>query len=430
MNDNASALAGVLRQLEATQWQSPEALGALQRRQLGNLAAHAELHSPQFRARLRDAGLTGAELGLPGGLQRLPVLTRRLLKSAADVYCDTLPQGHGATYEARTSGSTGEPVTVRRTVVNGMDWMAATMRDHLWHRRDFLQPLCSIRADIPEVALFKDWGPPVNWLFNSGPLLGIPITTAIDRQIELIREFKPRILLLYPSNLAGIVSRGLPLPSVRRILTIGETLSRHTRDDACTFFDARIEDTYSSQELGIIAIQCPDSPLYHVMSENLIVEVLNADGTACHAGEVGRVVATDIRNFAMPLVRYDIGDYAEVGRPCACGRGLPTLSRILGRERNLILVPDGTRHWPYLGSIKMYEFAPIIQYQFIQDGPRSIELRLVLQRALTAEEESDLVARIQRALGFPFEVRFAYFPERIPAGASGKFEEFVCRVAV
>jgi phenylacetate-CoA ligase len=427
--NNAAALAGALRRLEETQWHTPEALGALQLRQLGEVAAHAEVHSPQFRGRLREAGLTAADLRLPGGLERLPVLTRRLLKNARDLYCDALPEGHGSIYEAETSGSTGEPVRVRRTIVNGMDWMAATMRDHLWHRRDFLQPFCAIRADIPEVSLFKDWGPPVNWLFNSGPLLGIPITTDIDRQIELLREFKPRMLLLYPSNLAGIVNRRIPLPGLRGIMTLGETLSRQTRDDACRWLGVVIEDTYSSQELGVIAIQCPDSTLYHVMAEHLIVEVLNDAGTACRAGEMGRVVATDIRNFAMPLVRYDIGDYAEVGPPCACGRGLPTLSRILGRERNLIVMPDGTRHWPYLGLIKLYEFAQVIQYQFIQDGRDTIELRLVVQRSLTRDEEGDLVARIQHALGYPFEVRFAYFADRIPAGASGKFEEFVCRAA-
>jgi phenylacetate-CoA ligase len=356
------------------------------------------------------------------------VLSRRQFQSAQGLFCDTLPAGHEPVYESQTSGSTGEPVVVRRTAVNGMDWLAVTMREHLWHRRDFLEPLCAIRASVSELKRWKDWGPPVNWLFPSGPLLGIPVPTDVGRQIELIRDFKPRILLMYPSNLAALMDRWEDLPCVRQILTIGETLSPRTRDEAARRFGA-ITDTYSSQELGTIAIQCPQSPLYHVMAENLLVEVLNGDGTACREGESGRVVATDLRNFATPIIRYDIGDVAQVGPACPCGRGLPTLSRIFGRERNLVLMPDGTRHWPLVGFCHFREIAPVMQYQFIQDGRESIELRLVTERALSPDEEAGLTARVRANLGFAFTVRFTYLANRLPPGANGKFEEFVCRVA-
>jgi phenylacetate-CoA ligase len=424
----ATALARHVAELVATERQSPDALAALQLQRLDSLTAHFEMHSAHFRTRLREAGLRRADLLVPHGLQRLPVLSRRTLQNAKDLFCETLPAGHGPTYETQTSGSTGEHVVVRRTAVNGMDWMAVTIREHLWHRRDFLQPFCSIRTSFSELTLCKDWGQPVNWLFKTGPLLAVPARTDIDRQLEIIREFQPRTLLTYPSSLAVFMNRGIDLPSVREILTMGETLSPQTRDEAVRMFGA-ITDTYSSQELGTIAIQCPDAPLYHVMAENLMVEVLNGDGTACREGETGRVVATDLRNFATPLIRYDIGDIAEVGPPCRCGRGLPTLSRIFGRERNLVLLPDGTRHWPRVGFCNFREIAPVMQYQFIQDGRETIELRLVTARPLNAHEEAGLTARVQKTLGFDFAVRFTYFPERLPPGANGKFEEFVCRVA-
>ncbi len=430
VNDVRARLALLLRRLEQSQWHTPEVLATGQLRQLGALAAHLEAHSPAFRASLRGAALGPSDLLSAGGLQRLPVLTRRALRSAADFYCDALPEGHGPSYENQTSGSTGEPVMVRRTAVNGLDWLATTMRDHLWHQRDFRLRFCTIRTHIEELAVTQDWGPPVNWLFASGPLLGIPIAADIGRQVELIREFKPDFLLLYPSSLAGIVSHGMRLPSVREILTVGETLSPETREAAQKLFGVAVKDSYSSQELGTIAIQCPTSGLYHVMAETLIVEVLKGDGTTCREGELGRVVATDLRNFATPLVRYDIGDVAQVGPSCPCGRGLPTLSRIFGRERNLLLMPDGTRHWPFLGAAKLREIEPLMQFQFIQDSRDTIELRLVTRRPLRPEEECDLTVRVQKALGFAFQVRFTYFPTRIPTGPNGKFEEFVCKVGV
>ncbi len=165
------------------------------------------------------------------------------------------------------------------------------------------------------------------------------------------------------------------------------------------------------------------------MAESLIVEVVDECDAPCAAGKVGRLVVTDLHNFATPLVRYDIGDYAEVAGPCACGRGLPALKRILGRERNLILMPDGSRHWPLVGFALFRTVAPVLQYQLIQETRDSIEVRLVVGHALSGAEEDGLRQVIQGTLGHPFALRFSYFADRIPPGPNGKCEEFVCKIA-
>ena len=118
-------------------------------------------------------------------------------------------------------------------------------------------------------------------------------------------------------------------------------------------------DTYSSQEVGVIAIECPQGDGYHAMSEGLVVEVLRDDGEPCAAGETGHVVVTDLTNFATPLIRYDLADLAEAAGPCACGRGLPRIRRILGRERNLLRLPDGRRFWPLVGAFEYRAGAPV-----------------------------------------------------------------------
>ena len=165
------------------------------------------------------------------------------------------------------------------------------------------------------------------------------------------------------------------------------------------------------------------------MSENLIVEVINDAGQSCKDGEIGRIVITDLHNFAMPIIRYDIGDVAEVGGICPCGRGMPTLKRIVGRERNLILMPDGTKHYPLVGFAQFRDVAPVVQYQFIQHTREQIEGRLVTERPLTSDEEDALRTIVQNSLGYPFELRFSYFLDRIPRSPSGKFEEFMCKVS-
>jgi phenylacetate-CoA ligase len=190
----------------------------------------------------------------------------------------------------------------------------------------------------------------------------------------------------------------------------------------------RIEDNYSSQEVGPIAIQCAASGLYHVMGETLIVEVLDASGEPCAEGEAGRVVVTDLHNFASPMIRYDIGDFAVPGAPCPCGRGLPTLKRILGRERNLIVKADGSRHWPLVGFHRFDEAAPVRQYQFVQHTTRDIEFKVVTDEPLTPGQRAKLAEIANSALGGGLEIRITESRARLPAGANGKFEEFVSMV--
>jgi phenylacetate-CoA ligase len=308
-----------------------------------------------------------------------------------------------------------------------------TMRHHLWHRRDFSAPMAAIRANIKETTRLPDWRVPASLLFDTGPSLGLSNAMDLQSLAEALMDFQPHVLLVYPTSLAGLTQHcraaGIILPDLKHIHTMGETLSQRVRDEAAEYWRAKVEDTYSSNELGYIALQCPVSGLYHAMAESHLVEVLDANGAPCREGEIGRVVVSDLHNFATPLLRYEIGDFAEVGGPCPCGRGLgPTLKRIVGRERNLVLMPDGTRHWPHFGFRHFREIAPISQYQFIQTGREEMEVRLVAERPVTSAEEDALRAVITRALGFAFRLQFTYRQGRLPPDAGGKFEEFVCRI--
>jgi phenylacetate-CoA ligase len=190
-----------------------------------------------------------------------------------------------------------------------------------------------------------------------------------------------------------------------------------------------IEDNYSSQEAGIVALQCPHGELYHTMAESLVVEVLDANDRPCGEGEVGRVVFTDLHNFASPLLRYDIGDFAEVGGPCPCGRTLPTLRRVLGRRRNLLMKADGSRFLPRVGFESFAAIAPVQQYQVVQHALDEIELKLVTAEALSAAQEGAFVAVLREALGgYAGRMRVTQLRERLPGSVAGKFEDFVCKL--
>ena len=427
-------LAALMFQLEQSQWLSADDIADRQHRQLVDTAAHAYAHSSHFRARMEAAGLRPEQLATPEGLRRLPLLRRRDIQTAGDtLYCTQIPRAHTPLAATRTSGSTGEPVVVKRTAVNRLMWLAMTLREHLWQRRDFSGKLAVIRADLNLAETdWPSWGPPASLLFETGSSHAIAISTDIARQFDWLLSIDPDYLLVYPTDLAALLDlfdrSGKTLPRLRQIRTIGETLSPEIRANAQRVLGTAIADTYSSEEAGVIAVQCPDSGLYHTMSETLIVEVLNERREVCLPGEIGRVVVTELHNFATPLIRYDLGDYAEVADACPCGRGLRALKRIVGRERNMVRVPDGRSFWPLVGFARYRDVAPIRQYQLVQREPEAIEVRLVSDAPLTVQQEQRLGGVIRESLGFPFRLQFVYFPEQIPRSPGGKFEEFVCEL--
>jgi phenylacetate-CoA ligase len=130
----------------------------------------------------------------------------------------------------------------------------------------------------------------------------------------------------------------------------------------------------------------------------------------------------------MPLVRYELGDYAEMGEPCACGRGLPVIRRILGKTRHMLRLPDGSMHFPRFGEARFPRIAPVQQFQVVQQSLEAIEVRLVVARALTGDEEAKLRDHVLEHLKHPFGISFAYVAD-IPRAASGKYEDFRCEVA-
>jgi phenylacetate-CoA ligase len=430
-----ASLAALMHQLEDTQWLTPSEITQRQHRQLVSVATHAATHSAHFRSRLKASGIQPAQLATPEALRAIPEMRRRELQSAGDsLFCKQLPKYHTPVEITHTSGSSGETVAVKRTAINSLFWLALTLREHLWHQRDFLGKLAIIRARYPagKPESRDSWGPPVSLFYDTGTSHAMQITTDVAQQAAWLEQLNPDYLLTYPNNLAALLQhferRGTKLPQLRQVRSIGETLAPELREITRRVLHVEIADTYSSQEVGTIALQCPESGMYHVMAESLIVEVLDDSGTPCLPGQIGRVVITDLHNFATPLIRYSIGDYAEVGPACPCGRGLPTLKRIVGRERNILLLPDGRRHWPLFGAHRFADIAPIRQYQVIQRSRELLEVRLVSDSLVTQEQEVRLGETIRESLGFPFQLRFVYFPDEIPRGPGGKFEEFICEV--
>ena len=435
--DGARALA-VLHQLEHSQWWAPETLRAWQFRQLNELLHYAVKAVPFYGERLRAAGVAPGRRMTPEAWAQMPILTRAEVQSAGtDLHSRELPRAHGPVRKVASSGSTGRPIESLTTGVTRTFRHAFTLRDHLWHGRDFGGKLAAIRAFPTGTATYPkgihgpDWAGAVFGVYRSGPSAGLSVVTPVEEQAEWLAREDPDYLLTFPSALRALArhcrDKGIALPRLREARTISEILTPETRHACRAAFGVEVVDAYSANEAGYIALQCPGRDHYHVQSEGVLLEILKDDGTPCAPGEIGRVVTTGLHNFAMPLIRYEVGDLAEAGAPCPCGRGLPVIKRVLGRVRNMLRLPGGGQVWPLIGEPSYVQIPAIRQYQILQTSLERLQVRLVTTRPLSDEEESRLREIIVERLGHPFEIALSYHDE-IPRSAGGKFEDFKCEI--
>jgi phenylacetate-CoA ligase len=416
-------------QLERSQWWPAQALVEQQFRQLRELVKHAIAKAPYYESHLARAGLASVEELTPQTFLRWPVLTKADVQRYEAALCaSSYPKEHGAAVEAHTTGSTGVPTRVVHSMVMGFYVHALALRDHLWHERDFSAKLAAIRGRIASGATDDWWGVVTNAAFRTGPAVAKSGLTGVAEQLDWLVAENPAYLVTSPSNLRALLRRsretGKSPSALRQVVTFTEFLPPDLRAEAQQLWQARLVDVYSCEELGPIALQCPSREHYHVQAENLYVELLRDDGTPCRPGELGRVVVSALHNFPMPLLRYDLGDYAVAGGACMCGRGLPVLEKIVGRVRNMARDPDGRHFRPAIAFGGWLEVAPIRKLQLVQHTLTDIEFRYEMERELSAIERERLTTLLTGSFGYPFAFAFSRVA-RIERAPGEKYEDFV-----
>lgn len=428
----AARLLATLSQLDVSESWPTEMLQIQQTRQINLILQHAWATVPFYQRHHRELiGTTGKQEITADQWSSIPLMARTHIQSAnKDLWSQALPPSHGNTWTDSTSGSTGGAITHVHTALAQHLWNAITLREVRWHERDVSKKLVAIRAGIKNQEQ-DDWGAPFSLLYETGPAASLHTKTPLAEQLDWLARQQPQYLITYPSLLRELIKlseeKGVRLDKLEQVQTFAETLYPADRELCESAWGVPIADMYSCQEAGYIALQCPERDHYHIQSEVIHVEVLDDDDQPCQPGEIGRVVLTTLHNFGMPLIRYALGDYAEVGEPCDCGRNLPVLKRIMGRERNMLRYPNGDRRWPSPHLRKLGYGSVIKQYQYVQHSLEEIELKLALTRPLEADEEDALRARIIKGMEYPFKLRFTYLDE-IPKGPNGKFEDFRCEI--
>ena len=417
-------------QLEHSQWWPPEILREHQLRQAARVVDHARRTCRYYADRFEGLDLGPGPLGL-SQFRALPTLDRETVQRfGPDLRSGACPRSHGEILTLHTSGSTGRPTEVKATGLSCLFLMAHTLRDHLWQRREFSGSMVSMQSisNPSGEGRFPGWARGI----ATGPVRVVDIARPVGELLDLLIEEDPDYLQIHPNTLGALLDRSRRLGVVprrlRQVRCFGEVLEPTIRQRCREWWGATVSNSYASEECGPIALQCPESEDLHIQAESTIVEVLDDRGAPCGPGEVGQVHVTPLHNFAMPMIRYGLGDYAEVGGPCPCGRGLPTLRRVVGRVRHLVRLPDGDRIHPEFDEEALRAIADIRQYQLTQVEPERIDVSLVVEGGPLDDGRRRLLCdHFDSAFRHRFRYRFRYLDE-IPRTPRGKFEVFRCEV--
>lgn len=434
---NATLLA-LQYQLEQSQWWPRLELERLQLEQLSALLAHAYKYVPFYKNRLGDVAAQNFVLQGVGDLSRIPIITRSEIQANFEQLIATaMPEDHLPASSAKTSGSTGKPINFLNTRITKIFARAFVLRSHLWQDRDLTVKAAKIllrpKQDGEDILSNAGGDKEQNWIaaFPSGTMASFDSGQPIGVQLQWLQKRNPEWLVTYPSNLAALAlaarENAVALPALKYLSTLGEVVTPRIRGLCREVWGLDIADVYSCRELNTIALQCPQHDHYHVQSERLIVEILDENGRPCQPGEIGRVVLTDLHNYAMPFLRYELGDYAQVGEPCDCGRTLPVLRQILGRTRNMLVLPSGEQFWPSVMLSQWAAIGPISQLQVTQHSLTDIEVKAVLNGPMPQPVEKKLLEKIKQDLHPEFLVRLNYV-DHIPRSKSGKYEDFICAI--
>ncbi len=259
----------------------------------------------------------------------------------------------------------------------------------------------------------------------------IPIFRPFEEQTEALIAAKPEFLYTLPSNLDGLLrvfeQRALRLDSLRCIFTGGEVLEDSIRDRTRELLKVEIRDNYGSTE-GFIAWQCPEGS-YHVNAEHVAVEIVDERGEAVAPAQMGKVLITTLQNRLMPLVRYEIGDYAIASNErCRCGRTLPVIGKVIGRGINLFRLPGDQliSPWPLVGPLKARP--ALRQFQIVQETHHHYGVRYVSDHELDRDAQRDIEADFSKILSLEVTISFERM-DTIARTSGGKFMTALSRLS-
>ncbi|MCB1617484.1 MAG: phenylacetate--CoA ligase family protein [Pseudomonadales bacterium] len=425
-----------LHELEQSQWLDRNQLEALQLRKLTQLLSTALRHSPWHAERIESAALADSirnqSLTL-SDLSRLPTMTKADASQQRErIAWQQVP---GGCHSYNTGGSSGQPLIFYFGRSRQASDAAGRMRAVRWW---------GVEPGDREVYL---WGAPVELnktdriktlrdrLINQWVLNAFRMSPADMRHyLVVLQQVQPRCIYGYASSLALLAAfcevegASLGLSELKVVCTTGEPLYPQQRALIQRVFGAPVANEFGSRDIGFTAHETPQGEML-LLSESMILEILDVEGRPVAADEIGEAVITGLCSEAQPFIRYRTGDMVRAADPAQCqdARGLHRIGEVIGRSTDFIVAADGTIMHALALIYVLRAVAGVGEFKIIQESLDDCRVEVVPTAGWQAGSidaiRNGLTARL--GSGVRFDVRLV---DEIPPEASGKHRYVVSRV--
>lgn len=419
------------KSLEQQQWWSRERLDRLQWERLAKLLEYAGQHSAFYRKRFQEQGIDPAKVSWRTDFQKILVTTKQDLRNNLNTFIsDEFERSQLVT--AKTGGSTGVSLNLFFDENCQERRNAAQLMADRWAGWDLGLKKAAIWGNPPVPTSVKE--KLRHHLLDRTIYLD---TMDLNDQsmgafVERWRREKPGAIFghahsiyifacyLRDKNVTDLRPQGIVATSMMLLEP-----ERAAIEDA---FGCAVTNRYGCEEVGLIACECEQHKGMHLNLPHVYVEFLDEQNNPVPPGEPGKIVVTDLNNYAMPLIRYrveDVGTYTE--RECTCGRGFPVLERLEGRVADFLKLLGGGR----VAGISLVErtltkVPGVEQMQLVQEKLDQVLINRVRGREYTENTDRELIAAMREVFGEQVELIIQDVPQ-IPQEPSGKYRFSICK---
>jgi phenylacetate-CoA ligase len=423
---NGSRHLGYLRELKKTQFDSPETIRHRQLTMLKVILNHAWNTVPYYRKAWTDSGIHPRDVRSLEDSQHFPIVTKADLRGREEQFLSSQCERENLMVK-RTSGSTGVPLTIYLDEA-GKQWKyATTLRSDEWSGWRLGQRVAKVWGN-PEYRQFGWRGRLRNTLLDRAVYLDTCHLT--DERVEdffnILRRRQPGLIFGHAHSLyllAGRMKPGELRPN--GIISTAMPLHDWQRRKIEQVFDTKVTDRYGCEEVSLIACECERHHGLHINSDSIYVEIERRDES-----HTGNLIVTDLTNRAMPLIRYRNGDVVTLSdRVCECGRGLPLIEKIEGRDADYVVTPSGA----LISGISLTEnfalkIAGTAQMQIVQETVTHLRIRIVPAAEFGEDSRRQIAGLVRDTFGdgVRHDVELLDAIEQEP---SGKYRFCVSKVA-
>jgi len=405
-----------------------EEIISFQEKYLRNLLLHAYQNVPYYNKIFKEIGIVKDSKVHLSEFSEIPILTKEVIKEHQE---QLISKDYTTRkwYSSSTGGSTGEPTRFMQDGVYD-EWGRAAL---YYYYKDILG------IDEPNVKKVILWGSErdlfqggmgwkariVNWLTDTVFLNSFKMTEDdMEHYLRIINSYKPELIRGYAVSLYELCRyaerKGIEVHTPRFVVSSAETLTAEMRQEIEKIFRTKVYNFYGSRETNNLAGECGEG-LMHILAFHNYIEMLNDGNESVQEGDEGRIVVTNLHNYSMPFIRYDIGDMAVLGpEKCKCGNPLPTLKEVTGRISDYFVKDNGTI---ILLPTHLFFFKDWAKaFQIIQEDYKRVRILVVLSDKVMVNEseKTDIEDKIKLLMGDDCQVVWDFVDE-IPKTAQGKY---------